>query len=94
MRIRQDQLADFLTETLLNIRLGLQQAKAKGIVVRMPKSITVQAEVVQTRNAFTSEQTSEQSAVNTHDEQDRSETYSESKGAGSGEVSTQNYTFE
>lgn len=53
MRILQADLPAFLTQTLQNIRAGLEAAIADGIIVEMPDYVDISVEVVQAPGAVT-----------------------------------------
>jgi hypothetical protein len=45
-RILQADVRDFVKNTLLNVRLGLEDALAQGLVVELPEKVDFQLEVV------------------------------------------------
>ena len=53
MKLRQDELADFVATTLQNIRTGLVTALDAGVIVRMPEGVQFTLDVIHARNAIT-----------------------------------------
>ena len=53
MKLRQEELADFVATTLQNIRAGLVTALDAGVIVRMPEGVQFTLDVIHTRNAIT-----------------------------------------
>lgn len=53
MKLRQDELANFVATTLQNIRAGLVTALDAGVIVRMPEGVQFTLDVIHSRNAIT-----------------------------------------
>lgn len=47
IRILQSNVSDFVRDTLLNVRTGLEAALAQGIVVELPEKMDFQLEIIE-----------------------------------------------
>ena len=86
MKLRQEELAEFIATTLQNIRSGLVTALDAGVVVRMPEGVQFTLDVIHTRNAITNSTETVTSAATS--------TMTEVHQAGAtGQESTETYTY-
>ena len=104
-RLLQSDVADFVRDTLLNVRTGLEEAIAQGIIVELPEKVDFQIEIIadgKTRTTLTEttgsdsdpsrvETTVEGASVDTETDS-RSASQSTSDTGTEGTVSTKTYT--
>lgn len=91
MRLKQEDLAGFITETLLNVRAGIQAARDQGIIGELPGEISFSVEIIDTPQSLSSVTTTEGTASKTGSAT-KPEIVDTSLKTGGGQTTTENST--